>query len=160
MVEIVQRAKVAMKVFRSEAITGKVKARILITGSVTDAEAVLKAKAFCKRALRGFGDLGGLPDLGAKPSAGGVRHGSVRKGAMAAKESRVVQKESGAVGTQAVCLLFRGALLSGHAARPAFCTDLAEHGPLRERMALSYELQVLARRRMSTQKRSNWRSSP
>ncbi|CAK9062829.1 Metabotropic glutamate receptor 7 (mGluR7) [Durusdinium trenchii] len=46
-VEIVQRAKVAMKVFRSNAPTGgKVKARILITGSVTDAEALATLEVF------------------------------------------------------------------------------------------------------------------
>lgn len=48
MVEIVQRAKVSMKVFRANQSSagGKVKARILITGSVTDAEALATLEVF------------------------------------------------------------------------------------------------------------------
>lgn len=47
-VEIVQRAKVSMKVFRANQSSagGKVKARILITGSVTDAEALATLEVF------------------------------------------------------------------------------------------------------------------
>ncbi|CAJ1409089.1 unnamed protein product [Effrenium voratum] len=46
-IEMLQRAKVSMKVFRSTApVNGKVKARILITGSVTDAEALATVEVF------------------------------------------------------------------------------------------------------------------
>ncbi|CAJ1358827.1 unnamed protein product [Effrenium voratum] len=47
-IEMLQRAKVSMKVFRRSTapVNGKVKARILITGSVTDAEALATVEVF------------------------------------------------------------------------------------------------------------------